>query len=138
MRARTDDGGEPAALAAAGARGLLPAPGAADHRLGPVPDAAPCPLVPVEFPASPARGGRSGLAASAEGGGGSHPGGAAEDAACGQPGAARIVEIEQAADELSGGEKAGHRRDRKSVVSGKRVSVRVALGGRRIIKKKNK
>src|SRR3546814_8712784 len=43
--------------------------------------------------------------------GGSHPGGAAEDAACGQPGAARIVEIEQAADELSGGEKAGHRRE---------------------------
>src|SRR3546814_6673583 len=74
-------------------------------------DAAPWPLVPVEFPASPARGGRSGLAASAEGGGGSHPGGAAEDAACGQPGAARIVEIEQAADELSGGEKAGHRRE---------------------------
>src|SRR3546814_15096777 len=70
-RARTDDGGEPAARAAAGARGLLPAPGAADHRLGPVPDAAPCPLVPVEFPASPARGGRRGLAASAEGGGGS-------------------------------------------------------------------
>src|SRR3546814_18393377 len=28
--------------------------------------------------------------------------------------------------------------DRKSVVSGKRVSVRVDLGGRRIIKKKNK
>src|SRR3546814_16302425 len=32
-----------------------------------------------------------------------------------------------------------HRKaDRKSVVSGKRVSVRVDLGGRRIIKKKNK
>src|SRR3546814_20948614 len=29
-------------------------------------------------------------------------------------------------------------RDRKSVVSGKSVSVRVELGGRRIIKKKNK
>src|SRR3546814_17979709 len=31
---------------------------------------------------------------------------------------------------------AGRHRDRKSVVSGKRVSVRVDLGGRRIIKKK--
>src|SRR3546814_11809567 len=30
------------------------------------------------------------------------------------------------------------RRDRKSVVSGKSVSVRVALGGRRIIKQKNR
>src|SRR3546814_13216788 len=30
-----------------------------------------------------------------------------------------------------------HRRDRKSVVSGKSVSVRVYLGGRRIITKKN-
>src|SRR3546814_19907465 len=32
----------------------------------------------------------------------------------------------------------GDRRDRKSVVEGKSVSVRVDLGGRRIIKKKNK
>src|SRR3546814_19197421 len=33
-------------------------------------------------------------------------------------------------------EPTGHGRDRKSVVSGKSVSVRVDLGGRRIIKKK--
>src|SRR3546814_14447246 len=32
----------------------------------------------------------------------------------------------------------GSHRDRKSVVSGKRVSVRVERGGRRFIKKKNK
>src|SRR3546814_19932596 len=31
-----------------------------------------------------------------------------------------------------------HRKDRKSVVSGKSVSVRVALGGRRLIKKKTR
>src|SRR3546814_18926573 len=31
-----------------------------------------------------------------------------------------------------------HQRDRKSVVKGKRVSVRVDLGGRRLIKKKKK
>src|SRR3546814_18352695 len=36
-------------------------------------------------------------------------------------------------------DRAGHRHpDRKSVVQGKRVSVRVVLGGRRIIKKRNK
>src|SRR3546814_15601488 len=34
--------------------------------------------------------------------------------------------------------KLGHRKDRKSGASGKRVSVRVDLGGRRIIKKKNR
>src|SRR3546814_15583132 len=42
-------------------------------------------------------------------------------------------------DRLDGGAAAGERlADRKSVVSGKSVSVRVDLGGRRILKKNNK
>src|SRR3546814_16070680 len=42
-----------------------------------------------------------------------------------------------AAGGLSPARQADHASDRKSVVSGKSVSVRVDLGGRRIIKKKN-
>src|SRR3546814_17224204 len=44
----------------------------------------------------------------------------------------------RSADAVHGGEAGGRRPDRKSVVWGKSVSVRVDLGGRRIIKKKKK
>src|SRR3546814_19618603 len=43
----------------------------------------------------------------------------------------------QAARRPAGDSTDGRRSDRKSVVEGKRVSVRVDLGGRRIIKKKD-
>src|SRR3546814_15888125 len=48
---------------------------------------------------------------------------------------AEIAQIAQALNEA--GALAENQRDRKSVVEGKSVAVRVGLGGRRIIKKKN-
>src|SRR3546814_17734768 len=50
-------------------------------------------------------------------------------------GVAKIRKEEKSSKRTTGGAK---RTDRKSVVSGKSVSVRVDLGGRRIIKKKRK
>src|SRR3546814_18576639 len=51
-----------------------------------------------------------------------------------QESAERHQRRDAVAEDLEGGEQ----RDRKSVVKGKRVSVRVDLGGRRLMKKKKK
>src|SRR3546814_17397578 len=65
---------------------------------------------------------------------GRHVGGRPFEAAAQDPGAR--AQCRGAADRAQRRSRGAGRRDRKSVVSGKSVSVRVDLGGRRLIKKK--